>query len=112
VVAQHDELAAQVFPPLAAEAATTAGEHARDEDALADRPAAGAGAEGRDGAGGLVAEDQGRWLERLDAVIDVVQIGVAQPAGGDLHQDLARSGDGRRDIAQLERAVWPVEDRR
>ena len=66
------------FPPLAAEAAATAGEHARDEDPLADRPAAGAraGAEGRDGAGGLVAEDQGRWLERLDAVIDVVQIGV------------------------------------
>ena len=80
-----------------------------DADAPADRERGGAGAAGQHLAHDLVAGDQGQLGVRQLAVDDV-QIGAADRAGLDPHQDLARAGDG---VGEPGRAQWlagSVED--
>lgn len=82
-------------------------------DAVADLDAIGVGADGGDGAGGLVAEGHGLADEdvAVAVVAVVVQVGAAEPRG--LHGDLDLAGRGRVEGAGLDAEVFgPVEDRR
>jgi len=77
-----------------------------DGDAVADLPAPHAPAHGGDGARHLVAVDAGR---RLEPVLDLLQIGVADPAGGDLDQHLAGADGRNRDGFDGDLALPPVD---
>ena len=46
-----------------------------------------------------------RSFERLDAVIDVMQVCVTDAARGDSYKDLSTRGEGDGDLAQLQPAT-------
>ena len=68
-----------------------------------------AGAELHDGAGDLVAEH--RRQREGDGAADDVEVGVAQPAGGHLDEDLAGLGPGRAQGLDLQADLMVPQDR-
>ena len=68
-----------------------------------------AGAELHDGAGDLVAEHRRQW--EGDGAADDVEVGVAQPAGGHLDEDLAALGSGRAQGLNLQADLVVPQDR-
>ena len=102
-VAGEARRVAQVLAAGAAVGAGAAGvAEPGDADAPADGERGGAGAAGQHLAHDLVAGDQGQ-LGMRQLAVDDVQVGAADRAGLDPHQDLARAGDG---VGELGRAQW------
>ena len=80
-----------------------------DADPPADGERGGARAAGQHLAHDLVAGDQ-RQLGVRQLAVDDVQIGAADRAGLDPHQDLARAGDGVGEPGRAQRLARGVED--
>ena len=78
------QLALLAGPAFAADGAPV------EDDLVTDGHIRDAGADGGDRAGGLVAQEVGVVVP--DAALDVVQVGVADPAGQDVHHGLAGAG--------------------
>lgn len=67
-----------------------------------------AGADGGHGAGRLVADEE--RVAVADGAGDVVQIRLADPARGDVHDDLAGTGIGDDDIEQFDWCALGARD--
>ena len=91
--------------PFAAGAALAADGAPVEDDEVAGRHLGHALADRLDGAGRLVAEQEGELV--VDAALAVVQVGVADPAGLDPHDGLARArGRARRCRRARPRLPW------
>lgn len=101
---------AQVVPALLARAAAAARVARLDGHGVAGRERRHGGPDGGDGAGGLVAHDDGgfgRDLARHAAVVPEVHVGAAAADVGDADEDVMRGG-GLRDGARQEAGVVGV----
>ena len=94
VAKQYQRLARAAGPALAADRAPV------EDDEVAGRDVGDARADRLDDAGGLVAEQEREVV--VDAALAVVQVGVAHPAGLDLHDRLAGPGVGDDDVDELD----------
>jgi hypothetical protein len=111
VVAEHLHVAADVLAPHPAEPALPAGEHGWDENPLARLEVGHVHPDLLDDARGLVAQHDGRLLERGHPVLEVVQVRVARAARGDLDEDLVRPDLRDGDVLDLEAALGTVKNR-
>ncbi len=95
-----ERVEAQLRPPAFAGPALATHRAPVQDDEIAWLDGGYACADGFDGARGLMAEQE-RVLV-VDAALAVGQIGVADPARGDVDDDLARAGIGDDDVDQLD----------
>ena len=102
VLKQYCRLAALAGPALAADRPPV------EDHEVARRDIGDVGADGLDDARGLVAEQEREVV--VDAALAVVQVGVADPAGLDLHHGLARTGVRHVDRDELDRRALGAGD--
>ncbi|SHW34199.1 pyruvate-formate lyase [Mycobacteroides abscessus subsp. abscessus] len=95
-----ERVEAQVRAAPFAGAALAADRAPVEDDEVADLDVGDAVADRFDGAGGFVAEQEGVLV--VDAAFAVGQVGMAHPAGDDVHDDFTGSGIGDDDVDQLD----------
>ena len=102
VIAQHRHVRADVLAPHATELALAAGQNRRDQNTLTLANVDHVGTGLLDDPRRFVTEHERRFLERRDAVLDVMEVGVAGSTRGDPDEHIAWPDLGDRDVVDLE----------